>query len=132
MDKSGGLRFNHAMIYTRAVGALLRFYKETLGFELIESMEGEYARLKSRGSDTTIAIHNFKSESPLHTGGGIRIYFEVPALYEFCTSLEEKGVEFMQRAEKMPWGWDHAYLKDPDGNEISLYSAGDLRLKKPD
>ena len=30
----------------------------------------------------------------------------------------------------MPWGWRHAYLNDPDGQEISLYWAGENRMKK--
>jgi hypothetical protein len=30
----------------------------------------------------------------------------------------------------MPWGWRHAYLNDPDGHEISLYWAGENRMKK--
>jgi hypothetical protein len=28
----------------------------------------------------------------------------------------------------MPWGWTHAYLTDPEGHEISLYSAGEARF----
>jgi hypothetical protein len=27
-------------------------------------------------------------------------------------------------------GWTHAYLNDPDGHEVSLYSAGQKRLKR--
>jgi hypothetical protein len=30
----------------------------------------------------------------------------------------------------MPWGWRHAYLRDPDGHEVSLYWAGKARFKK--
>jgi len=30
----------------------------------------------------------------------------------------------------MPWGWRHAYLNDPDGHEISLYWAGENRMRK--
>jgi hypothetical protein len=30
----------------------------------------------------------------------------------------------------MPWGWEHAYLNDPDGHEVSLYWAGDKRFRK--
>jgi len=32
--------------------------------------------------------------------------------------------------KRMPWGWDHAYLDDPDGHEVSLYWAGTKRLRK--
>jgi len=30
----------------------------------------------------------------------------------------------------MEWGWRHAYLNDPDGHEVSLYWAGEMRWKK--
>jgi len=30
----------------------------------------------------------------------------------------------------MPWGWKHAYLDDPDGHEVSVYTAGAKRLRK--
>jgi hypothetical protein len=29
--------------------------------------------------------------------------------------------------QDMPWGWRHAYLKDPDGHPLSLYRAGASR-----
>jgi hypothetical protein len=35
-----------------------------------------------------------------------------------------------QLPRMMPWGWRHAYLNDPDGHEISLYWAGENRMKK--
>jgi hypothetical protein len=41
-----------------------------------------------------------------------------------------KGVVFEQMPKDMPWGWRHAYLRDPDGRQISLYSAGAKRLGK--
>jgi hypothetical protein len=30
----------------------------------------------------------------------------------------------------MPWGWQHAYLRDPDGHQLSLYWAGPKRFRK--
>ncbi|MBV9087858.1 MAG: hypothetical protein JO187_01255 [Acidobacteria bacterium] len=30
----------------------------------------------------------------------------------------------------MPWGWRHAYLNDPDEHELSLYWAGENRMKR--
>jgi catechol 2,3-dioxygenase-like lactoylglutathione lyase family enzyme len=46
--------FNHAMIYSRDVGAALRFYADTLGFKLLENFQHEgrsvYARLSPRAA----------------------------------------------------------------------------------
>jgi uncharacterized glyoxalase superfamily protein PhnB len=65
----------------------------------------------------------------LHTGG-IRLYFEIENLEEFCKELESKGARFSKPPALMPWGWKHAYLDDPDGHEVSLYWAGSQRLEK--
>ena len=40
----------------------------------------------------------------------------------------EAGVELDQKPADMPWGWRHAYLRDPDGHRLSLYRAGADRL----
>ena len=61
---------------------------------------------------------------------GVRLYFEVPDLDEFCQKLRRRGFFFTQLPQMMPWGWRHAYLNDPEGHEISLYWAGELRMKK--
>jgi predicted enzyme related to lactoylglutathione lyase len=62
--------------------------------------------------------------------GGVRLYFEVENLEEFCGKLQSQGFLFDKPPKMMPWGWMHAYMSDPDGHEISLYWAGAKRLKK--
>jgi catechol 2,3-dioxygenase-like lactoylglutathione lyase family enzyme len=125
--------FNHAMIYSRDIATALRFYADKLGFKLLENFQHEgrsvYARLKSPRGSTTIALHAVAPRDELHTGG-IRLYFEVPDLERFCERLESAGVKFSQKPKQMPWGWKHAYLDDPDGHEVSLYSAGAKRLRR--
>ncbi len=125
--------FNHAMIYSRNVAAALRFYTDSLGFKLLENFQHEgrsvYARLKSPRGTTTIALHAVAPSDELRTGG-IRLYFEVGDLERFCERLESAGVQFSQKPKQMPWGWKHAYLNDPDGHELSLYSAGAKRLRR--
>ncbi|HXN52325.1 MAG TPA: VOC family protein [Candidatus Acidoferrum sp.] len=125
--------FNHAMIYSRDVGAALGFYADTLGFKLLENFQHEgrsvYARLKSAGGNTTIALHAVAPGDELRTGG-VRLYFEVRDLERFCERLESIGVRFSQKPKQMPWGWKHAYLNDPDGHEVSLYWAGGKRLRR--
>jgi catechol 2,3-dioxygenase-like lactoylglutathione lyase family enzyme len=125
--------FNHAMIYSKDVSTALRFYAEKLGFKLLEDFQHDgrsvYARLKSPRGSTTIALHAVAPGDELHTGG-IRLYFEVPDLERYCERLESAGVQFSQKPKQMPWGWKHAYLDDPDGHEVSLYSAGSKRLRR--
>jgi catechol 2,3-dioxygenase-like lactoylglutathione lyase family enzyme len=129
--RSGGLAFNHAMIYTRSLADALEFYEGALGFERIEVYPDAYARLKSPSGSTTIALHVVEPGQELSPAAeGLRLYFEVGKLDAFCKRLAKKGVQLAQMPKVMPWGWKHAYLRDPDGHEISLYRAGRARLRR--
>ena len=131
---SSALDFNHAMIYSCDVDRALGFYRDRLGFLVIEDMEHGgrcvYARLRPRKGTSTIAIHLLEPGASLPASDAIRLYFEVKNLKRFCASLEKAGVQFSQPPKPMPWGWEHAYLNDPDGHEVSLYWAGDKRFQK--
>ena len=124
-----GLNFNHAMVYVADVGRALEFYEGLLGLIRIEgSPEFGYARLRFPQGEATLALH--LAEKGREIGcGGIRLYFEVAELDEFCEGLVTKGVQFRQLPRHMPWGWRHAYLNDPDGHEISLFAAGEKRFR---
>jgi catechol 2,3-dioxygenase-like lactoylglutathione lyase family enzyme len=128
--KAAGLEFNHAMIYTADVDRALAFYRDRLGFRVIETYPKVYARLKSPRGRTTIALHLLEKGQALDARReGMRLYFEVVKLDAFCKRLEAAGVRFKQLPKEMPWGWRHAYLDDPDGHEISLYRAGAKRFR---
>jgi len=129
----GKLTFNHAMVYVKDVERGLAFYRDLLGFKLIEDFRYEnkpvYARLRAPGGDGTIALHQAGPEVSI-LSDGVRLYFEVRELDDFCRKLQQKGFHMTQLPRMMPWGWRHAYLNDPDGHEISLYWAGENRMKK--
>ncbi len=127
------LTFNHAMIYVKDVERSVRFYRDLLGFKLIEDFRFEgasvYARLRAPGGDGTIALHQAGPGASL-SSDGVRLYFEIRELDDFCRKLQAKKFYITQLPRMMPWGWRHAYLNDPDGHEISLYWAGEKRWKK--
>jgi catechol 2,3-dioxygenase-like lactoylglutathione lyase family enzyme len=129
----GKLTFNHAMIYVKDVNRALQFYRDLMGFKLIEDFRYEdtpvYARLHAPGGDGTIALHQAGPDVSV-SSDGVRLYFEVRDLDGFCEKLQQKNFYITQLPRMMPWGWRHAYLNDPDGHEISLYWAGENRMKK--
>lgn len=129
----GRLTFNHAMIYAKDVARALTFYRDLLGFKLIEDFRYDgravYARLRAPGGDGTIAIHQAGPGASM-ASDGVRLYFEVRDLDDFCHKLIKKGFFITQLPRMMEWGWRHAYLNDPDGHEISLYWAGEKRMAK--
>jgi len=132
-DIEGKLSFNHAMVYVKDVERGLSFYRDLLGFRLIEDFRFEkkpvYARLRAPGGDGTIALHQACPGTSV-LSEGVRLYFEVRELDDFCRTLQQKGFYITQLPRMMPWGWRHAYLNDPDGHEISLYWAGENRMKR--
>lgn len=127
------LTFNHAMIYSKDVERSTAFYRDLLGFKLIEDFRHEghpiYARLHAPGGEGTIAIHLASPGTPM-TSEGVRLYFEIRDLDNFCRKLQGKGFYIPQAPRVMPWGWRHVYINDPDGHEISLYWAGEMRMQK--
>lgn len=132
-DTGDKLTFNHAMIYVKDVQRGMDFYRDWLGFKLIEDFRYEgrpvYARLRAPGGDGTIALHQAATGASV-ASEGVRLYFEVRDLDDFCRKLQKRGFYFTQLPTLMPWGWRHAYLNDPEGHEISLYWAGENRMKK--
>ena len=127
----GGLEFNHAMIYSFDVARAVAFYRNVLGFRMVDEYPGAYARLQSPTGNTTLALHALDPGQRMDpTREGVRLYFEVKKLVSFCKRLEGQGVQLDEPPKLMPWGWQHAYLRDPDGHQLSLYWAGPKRLRK--
>lgn len=128
-----GLAFNHAMLYARDLARAVRFYVDLLGFTPIEEFRHGgvlvYVRIRSPRGNSTLALHMLEPGKILPEGEGVRLYFEVRNLESFCKKLEVAGIKLDQQPKMMPWGWKHAYLKDPDGHELSLYWGGARRLQ---
>lgn len=59
------------------------------------------------------------------------IYFEHEALDDLYQTLCEKGIAFEQPPTEQRYLWKEAILKDPSGNNIKLYWAGENRLNPP-
>ena len=132
-DTGDKLSFNHAMIYLKDVWGGIQFYRNWLGFKLIEDYRHEgrsvYARMQAPVGDGTIALHQAGPGASI-ASDGVRLYFEIRNLDDFCQKLRKRGFVFTQQPQMMPWGWRHAYLNDPEGHEISLYWAGEQRMQK--
>jgi catechol 2,3-dioxygenase-like lactoylglutathione lyase family enzyme len=131
---TGGLAFNHAMVYARDVEKALRFYRDLLGLKVVDEFRHHgqllYVRMKSPRGDGTLALHLPGPGDEIRFGSSVRLYFEVRDLERKCKQLEAAGMKFSQAPKMMPWGWKHAYLDDPDGHEVSLYWAGAKRFRK--
>ena len=64
-------------------------------------------------------------------GGGTAIYFETTRLDVWVDELIASGLIFDQMPTDENWLWREARLRDPHGNRICLYSAGENRRFPP-
>jgi len=100
----------------------IAFYKG-MGFTLIVESP-HYARFECPDGDATFSFHIVDSEP---ARSDFTVYFESQDLDGLVATLKGNGYEFDQDPTDEPWLWREARLKDPDGNSICLFHAGDNR-----
>lgn len=103
------------------------FY-ETLGLTLVVSALPRYARFVCPDGNATFSLHQV---GQLPVGEGIWVYFECDNLDAYVAQLAGKGIVFEELPVDQPWLWREARLKDPDGNQLILFHAGENRLNPP-
>ncbi|TAI48139.1 VOC family protein [Flagellimonas allohymeniacidonis] len=105
----------------------ITFY-QTLGLQLIVKASPRYARFACPEGGSTFSIHLVED---LPQGNGVMVYFECTQLDDKVQELVTQGISFDEMPEDRPWLWREARLKDPNGNQIILFYAGENRLNPP-
>ncbi|ANQ48113.1 glyoxalase/bleomycin resistance/extradiol dioxygenase family protein [Flammeovirga sp. MY04] len=105
----------------------ITFY-QTLGLKLIVKALPHYARFVCPDGNSTFSLHQVEQ---LPKGDGISVYFECDDLDDQVHQLKQQGLLFEQEPVDQTWLWREARLKDPDGNQIILFFAGENRLNPP-
>lgn len=123
------MRLNHVTLTVTDLETAIRFY-ERLGLNLIVLERPRYARFECPDGDTTLSLEGLGADSEL-PAQATSIHFECDRLDERVAELERAGIEFEQPPTDQPWLWRDATLRDPDGNRIHLFSAGESRLNPP-
>ncbi|NKI31833.1 VOC family protein [Croceivirga thetidis] len=118
---------NQVTIPSLNIPASISFYKK-LGLQLIVEALPHYARFVCPNGNTTFSVHLVEK---LPVGVGVIVYFEFENLDKDVKTLVEKGVQFDEMPNDKPWLWREARLKDPDGNQLIFYHAGENRLNPP-
>lgn len=103
------------------------FYR-ALGFTQIVSSLPSYARFECPIGGATFSLHH---SAFVPENSGVVVYFECVDLDATCQQLKDRGIIFDTPPTDQPWLWREAYLRDPDGNVICLYRAGDARRNPP-
>ena len=106
--------------------ASVRFYK-MLGLTLIVDSPPRYARFETT-SGTTLSIHAVSAPAGASEA---TVYFEVDNVDLEVRRLQHLGLSFESEATDTDWLWREAYLKDPAGNLLCIYHAGENRRFPP-
>ena len=123
------MRLNHVTITVSDVERAVAFYK-LLGLTQIVASYPTYARFACPDGESTLSLHGLGPDErvpPQQT----TIHFECDSLDETVAELKAKGIVFDQEPTDQPYLWREATLRDPDGNLIFLFYAGENRLDPP-
>jgi predicted enzyme related to lactoylglutathione lyase len=105
----------------------VKFYR-TMGFTQIVSNLPSYARFECSEGGATFSLHQVATAAP---ESGVVVYFECLDLEATYRELVERGIHFDVPPTDQSWLWREAYLRDPDGNVLCLFHAGDNRRNPP-
>ncbi|HYN46838.1 MAG TPA: bifunctional hydroxymethylpyrimidine kinase/phosphomethylpyrimidine kinase [Allosphingosinicella sp.] len=122
---SGEMNLNQVTLPARDYEVSVAFYR-TLGLAQIVDSPGRYARFECPGG-ATLSIH---VEEGTKAGDAI-ICLESSDLDAWVASLQAAGVAFETLPVDQRWGWREARLRDPAGNRLCLYRAGEYRRFPP-
>lgn len=110
-------RLTHLFVHVRDLAESRRFYVELLGLQLLLDEPG-YIRVG--GGD---GFHIGMEQAPEAVGSiGIEIVMAVPDVDQAYRRLKADGVRFDSAPGDQPWGARHAWLRDPSGYRLSIYS----------
>ena len=119
------MRLNQVTLAVSDLSRSVGFYTR-LGLEQIVA-DHRYARFACPDGDSTLSLELAQTVSASAT----TVYFECENLDATVSALELDGVVFEHGPVDQPWLWREARLRDPDGNPLCLFDAGENRLNPP-
>lgn len=119
------MKLNQITFPVKDMKAACEFYLK-LGFTQIVDTP-HYARFETPDQYSTFSL----ALSDQNYSNGATIYFESDDLDNWVKQLVGKGINFEQMPTDQSYLWREAMLRDPSGNKIKLYHAGENRLNPP-
>ena len=121
------MNLNQVTIYSSKPQETADFYQK-FGLKIIVDSLPRYARFVCPDGEATLSVH---AADDSHSNSSIVLYFECDDLDERVSELKVSGLEFEQEPQDQTWLWREAYLRDPAGNRICLFHAGENRKDPP-
>ena len=126
MDTGLGLRLNQVTVTGIDYAKMVDFYCRLGLKQIVDSPDNQYARFEAGG--TTFSV---QCDAEAEIGETVAIYFECDDLDERVERLARSGIPFEHGPRNQPWMWREARLRDPSGNTIFIYKAGEARRYPP-
>ena len=120
-------RLNHVVLYVRDAQRAMQFYRDVLGFSIVEMPSPQAVFLRDNGSDNhhDLGLFGIGPDAPPPTSGRqVGLYhaaWEVESIHDLARAREQ-----LMQAGAMIGESDHGnslslYSKDPDGNEFEVF-----------
>ncbi len=112
------VKLSHLFVFVSSIERSRAFYVDVLGMEVLLEEPG-YVRIG--GGD---GFHiGMEEGEPAEVGSpGIEIVIQVDDVDRRYEEMKASGVAFDAPPEDQPWGARHAWLRDPDGYRLSIFS----------
>jgi catechol-2,3-dioxygenase len=120
-------RLNHLVLWVRDAQVSLGFYRDVLGFSIVEMPSPQAVFLRANGSDNhhDLGLFGIGADAPPPSQGRqVGMYhaaWEVASIQDLA-----KARSALQRSGNLAGESDHGnslslYAKDPDGNELEVF-----------
>ena len=127
LDVGPGPRLNQVTLTVKEYAKSVDFYSKLGLKQIVDSPENSYARFETYGG-ATLSIQADPEEKISPTTA---VYLECDDLDARVERLARLGILFEHAPRNQPWMWREARLRDPSGNIIFLYKAGEARRFPP-
>jgi hydroxymethylpyrimidine/phosphomethylpyrimidine kinase len=127
LDVGAGPRLNQVTVTGTNYERSVDFYRRLGLQQIVDSPDTGYARFEAAGG-VTFSVQIDPDEKIIATTA---IYLECDDLDQRVEQLARSGIAFEHGPRNQPWMWREARLRDPDGNIIFFYKAGENRRFPP-
>lgn len=121
------MRLNQVTAPASDLDASIAFY-QALGLRLIVK-SGDYARFELPRGEATFSLHLV--DGPVAREHAPQLYFEVLDVDFEARRMKHAGYAIERETTAQRWLWTEAWLRDPAGNAVCLFHAGENRRYPP-
>ncbi|MFP5321136.1 MAG: VOC family protein [Acidimicrobiia bacterium] len=125
MDPIAITELNHAVLYVRDVDVAVGFYRDVLGFRVVDEMPGRAAFLRAGGSSNhhdlgLFAVGAGAPHPPRGATGLYHLAWRVGSLEELARARQVLADAGALRGQSDHGVSKSLYAADPDGNELEV------------